>query len=101
MNLLSPVSETIPSAGCYDDGCRLVRYVHKRLGASLNPTPAAVTLSKVQFSVDRTHFRNHVGVWCRENMDPAKNEGSFLCLLYLQETSMNLHDAAFTKVLLA
>lgn len=63
--------------GCYDDGCSLVRFVQNRLGKSLNATPAASTLAQVKFSVDRTHFRNHVGDWCRKHMNPDQNEGIF------------------------
>lgn len=27
----------------------------------------------MKFSVDRTHFKNHVEKWCRANMNPVDN----------------------------
>ena len=60
-------------AGCYDDGCHLIKYLHKHIGNDLNATDAAVILSNIKFSVDRTHFKNHVGKWCLANMNPAHN----------------------------
>jgi hypothetical protein len=67
------VAGTIPAAGCYDDGCHLVKYLHNHIGKDLKRTPAATALSAVKFSVDRTHFKNHVGKWCITNMNPANN----------------------------
>lgn len=75
--ILYLVSGTIPSVGCYDDGCRLVKYIHNNIGKRLNSTTALQALLNVKFSVDRTHFRNHVGKWCRANMDPNQNHGLF------------------------
>ncbi|CAF1498645.1 unnamed protein product [Adineta steineri] len=43
-------------------------------GKDLKSTDAAVLLSKVKFSVDRTHFKNHIGHWCRRNMNPDDNK---------------------------
>ena len=71
--ILLTASGTFPAAGCYDDGCHLVQYLHKHLGKDLKPTKAAITLSNVKFSVDRTHFKNHVGKWCIANMNPDNN----------------------------
>ncbi|CAF4567428.1 unnamed protein product [Rotaria socialis] len=67
------VSGVIPKTAAYDDGCHLVEYLHKHLGKDLNSTAAANSLAQVKFSVDRTHFRNHVGTWCRANMNPNDN----------------------------
>ena len=74
------MADKLPPAGCYDDGCHLIRYLHKHIGIDLNATDAAVALSKIQFSVDRTHFKNHVGKWCRANMNPDDNRCEFLCV---------------------
>ncbi|CAM4882757.1 unnamed protein product [Rotaria socialis] len=67
------VSGVIPKTAAYDDGCHLVEYLHEHLGKDLNNTAAANSLAQVKFSVDRTHFRNHVGTWCRANMNPNDN----------------------------
>ncbi|CAF3075538.1 unnamed protein product [Rotaria sp. Silwood2] len=67
------VAGKFPSAGCYDDGCHLIQYLHKHIGKDLKATDAALTLSNVKFSVDRTHFKNHIGKWCLANMNPADN----------------------------
>jgi hypothetical protein len=67
------VTGKLAPAGCYDDGCHLIKYLHKHIGKDLKATDAAVLLSNVKFSVDRTHFKNHVGVWCRANMNPDDN----------------------------
>ncbi len=78
----------LPPAGCYDDGCNLIKYLHKHIGNDLKATNAAVSLSKVKFSVDRTHFKNHVGKWCRANMNPADNRRKLL----LKEILKCIHD---------
>ncbi|CAF4273840.1 unnamed protein product [Rotaria socialis] len=66
-------SGVIPKTAVYDDGCHLIEYLHNHIGKDLTATPAAKELAKVKFSVDRTHFRNHVGSWCRLNMNPNDN----------------------------
>ncbi|CAF4839279.1 unnamed protein product [Rotaria sp. Silwood1] len=67
------LSGVIPKTGVYDDGCHLIEYLHNHIGKDLIATNAAKELAQVKFSVDRTHFRNHVGSWCRANMNPDKN----------------------------
>jgi hypothetical protein len=67
------VTGKLTSAGCYDDGCHLIKYLHNHIGNDLKATDAAVLLSNVKFSVDRTHFKNHVGHWCRTHMNPNDN----------------------------
>ncbi|CAF3600940.1 unnamed protein product [Rotaria socialis] len=67
------VAGKLPPAGCYDDGCHLVKYLHNHIGKDLKATDAARILFDVKFSVDRTHFKNHVGKWCLTNMNPADN----------------------------
>ncbi|CAF1522398.1 unnamed protein product, partial [Rotaria magnacalcarata] len=64
------VAGTLPPAGCYDDGCHLVKYLRNHIGkdlkaTDLKATDAAQILSNIKFSVDRTHFKYHVGKWCR------------------------------------
>jgi hypothetical protein len=73
LSLCIVVVGKLSPAGCYDDGCNLIKYLHKHIGNDLNATDAAVILSNIKFSVDRTHFKNHVGKWCRANMNPADN----------------------------
>ncbi len=65
-------------AGCYDDGCHLIKYLHKHIGNDLKATDTAVILSNVKSSVDRTHFKNHIGKWCLANMNPADNRRNLL-----------------------
>ncbi|CAF3182931.1 unnamed protein product [Rotaria socialis] len=67
------VSGVVPKTAVYDDGCHLIEYLHKHIGKDLAETYAAKALSQIKFSVDRTYFRNHVGSWCRANMNPDKN----------------------------
>ncbi|CAF3328592.1 unnamed protein product [Rotaria socialis] len=51
----------VPKTAVYDDGCHLIEYLHKHIGKDLVETYAGKALSQIKFSVDRTHFRNHVG----------------------------------------
>jgi hypothetical protein len=67
------VSGVVPKAAVYDDGCHLIKYLHRHIGKDLTATNAAKALAEVKFSVDRIHFRNHVGSWCRANMNPDDN----------------------------
>ncbi len=63
----------MPKTAVYDDGCHLIKYLHNHIEKDLIATNAAKELAQVKFSVDRTHFRNHVGSWCRANMNPEDN----------------------------
>ncbi|CAF1399340.1 unnamed protein product [Rotaria magnacalcarata] len=67
------MSGNLPPAACFHDGCHLVQYLHNHIGEDLVATDAATSLSNVKFSVDRTHFKNHVGEWCLANMNPDDN----------------------------
>lgn len=55
------MSGVIPKTAVYDDGCHLVEYLHDDLGNDFNRTLTANNLAQVKFSIDRTHFRNHIG----------------------------------------
>ncbi|CAF4273337.1 unnamed protein product [Rotaria socialis] len=68
------VADNLPPAGCYDDGCYLVQYLHNHIRKDLVATDAATVLSNVKFSVGRTHFKNHVGEWCLAHMNPDDNK---------------------------
>ncbi|CAM4793118.1 unnamed protein product [Rotaria magnacalcarata] len=57
----------------YDDGCHLVKYVKNHIGRDLTKTSAMELLASTPISVDRSHFRNHVGDFSRQNMNPDKN----------------------------
>lgn len=35
-------------------------------------TPTAERMAKMDYVVDRMHFRGHVDPWCREKCDPDK-----------------------------
>jgi hypothetical protein len=73
------VSGIVPNTAVYDDGCHLIQYLHNHIGKDLTATNAAKELAQVRFSVDRTHFRNRVGSWCRSNMNPDDNP----CMFFL------------------
>ena len=45
----------------YDDGCHLVKYVKNHIGRDLAKTSEMELLASTPISVDRSHFRNHVG----------------------------------------
>lgn len=57
----------------YDDGCHLAEYLHNHFGLDLASTAASSVLKQTPFSIDRAHFKNHVGRWCRDNMNPDRN----------------------------
>ena len=63
-----------PKCGVYDDGCHLVEFIRNHYSHDMAQTPASTMLYETRFSVDRTHFKGHVGRWCRANMNPNKNK---------------------------
>lgn len=68
----------------YDDGCHLVAYVRNHIGQELNRTPALELLASTPISVDRLHFKNHVGSFCRLEMNPDTNRcKSLVCVTFL------------------
>jgi hypothetical protein len=70
--------DNFPPCGIYDDGCHLVKFVRNHYGNDLAETTASKILYETRFSVDRTHFKGHVGRWCRSNMNPDKNPSKML-----------------------
>ena len=62
-----------PPTVVYDDGCHLAKFIQNHFGKDLGTSPASTLLKDTPFSVDRVHFKNHVGRWCRANMDPENN----------------------------
>lgn len=62
-----------PNCAVYDDGCHLVEFLRNHLGHDLRRTSASEFLANIKFSVDRVHFKNHVGKWCRRHMNPDDN----------------------------
>ncbi|CAF1016734.1 unnamed protein product [Adineta ricciae] len=67
------VAGKLASTCVYDDGCHLVRYIKNHIGREINKTPAMILLDSTPISIDRSHFRNHVGTFCRTTMNPDKN----------------------------
>ena len=63
----------------YDDGCHLAEFVNNHFGNDLAMTSASQILKSTPFSIDRVHYKNHVGRWCRENMNPDNNRCEQLC----------------------
>ena len=73
MNVLFLVSGRLAPTLVYDDGCHLVAYIRNHIGRELMRTEALNLLATTPVSVDRLHFKNHVGRFCRKEMDPNKN----------------------------
>lgn len=74
--LLLASDYNFPKCGVYDDGCHLVEFIRNHYGLDLAETPASKLLYETRFSVDRTHFKGHVGAWCRAHMNPNKNKST-------------------------
>jgi hypothetical protein len=74
VSLFILVSGRLAPTLVYDDGCHLAEYVRNHIGHDLNRTPAADLLASTPISVDRMHFKNHVGSFCRSQMNPDKNK---------------------------
>ena len=58
----------------YDDGCHLAAYIRNHSGRDLVRTAAVELLERTPISVDKMHFKNHVGDFCRKTMNPYENE---------------------------
>ena len=54
----------------YDNACQFVRFCKNNATFS----EATKYLSTVPMLVDKLHFPNHTGKWCRENCDPRKEK---------------------------
>jgi hypothetical protein len=67
------VSRKLAPTIVYDDGCHLVKYVKNHIGRDLSETSAMKILASTPISVDRSHFRNHIGKFCRQTMNPDNN----------------------------
>jgi hypothetical protein len=78
--LYFPVSGQLAPTCVYDDGCHLVKYIKNHIGKELVKTPAMTILDSTPISVDRSHFRNHVGKFCRNTMNPDKNPRSYFII---------------------
>lgn len=57
----------------YDDGCHLAAFLRNHVDHDIVRTTAMDILERTPISVDKMHFKNHVGDFCRKNMDPNKN----------------------------
>ena len=68
-----------PATVVYDDGCHLAGYLQNHFNVDLAATDASNLLKQTPFSIDRAHYKNHVGRWCREHMNPDKNP----CILFV------------------
>ncbi|CAF1503676.1 unnamed protein product, partial [Adineta steineri] len=73
LNTIRIAGDAFPKIACYDDGCHLVRYVHKNVGKLIVDTTASNVLKSTKFYIDKSHFKNHVGDWCKKNMSPYSN----------------------------
>ena len=66
-NSMQALDSTADNIKCivYDDACHLKKHVDRRSSA------VYPKLKQTEMKVDRFHFPNHVGVWCKMNMDPS------------------------------
>ena len=60
-----------PKVIAYDDACHLLRFWQLREAKS---TFVSWVLNSLELVVDRFHFRNHVGKFCKQWVDPSKCE---------------------------
>lgn len=60
-----------PEVLAYDDACHLLRWWQLRAHLSIF-IRWLLSHKKVQLVVDRFHFKNHVGKFCKQWVDPAK-----------------------------
>lgn len=77
ISLYVVVSGRLAPTLVYDDGCHLVAYVRNHIGIDLIRTNALELLANTPISVDRLHFKNHVGSYCRREMNPNNNRCNF------------------------
>ena len=63
-----------PDVLVYDDACHLAMYLLNRLGRFGKSILAVwlVKVVKVALCVDRFHWRNHTGAFCKRNVNPKK-----------------------------
>ena len=62
-----------PKVFVYDDACHLAMYLLNRLGRFGTSVVAVflIQMEKVRFVVDRFHWLNHTGLWCKRNVNPG------------------------------
>ena len=60
-----------PEVLAYDDACHLLRFWQLRQHSS-KFLQWLLSFKRVQLVVDRFHFRNHVGKFCKQWVDPGK-----------------------------
>ena len=77
----------------YDDGCHLAAFLRNHVDHDIRRTTAMDILEQTPISVDKMHFKNHVGDFCRKNMDPNKNrcESRLRWMLFLDSISNEQH----------
>ena len=60
-----------------------MEFIRKHYGQDLKCTSASKLLHETQFSVDRMHFKEYVGRWCRAHMNSYKNKSEHAWLKIL------------------
>ncbi|CAF4666218.1 unnamed protein product [Rotaria sp. Silwood2] len=70
INTIRIGGDALPKIACYDDGCHLVKFVQKNIGKLITNTPASDALKNTKFYIDKAHWKNHIGTWCKANMSP-------------------------------
>ena len=66
----------VPRVICYDDACHLLLFLKNRYerAEEFGYSKFAywlLYLKSVKICCDRFHFKNHVGIWCKQNVNPA------------------------------
>ncbi|CAF3180470.1 unnamed protein product [Rotaria sp. Silwood2] len=75
INTIRIGGDALPKIACYDDGCHLVKFVQKNIGKLITNTPASDALKNTKFYIDKAHWKNHIGTWCKANMSPYSSSG--------------------------
>lgn len=60
-----------PAVLAYDDACHLLKFWQLRTGISTFVS-WLLSVRKLKLVVDRFHFKNHVGAFCKRWVDPSK-----------------------------
>jgi hypothetical protein len=79
---LSNLSEKHLKALVYDDVCHLAAFAKTQV--RVHNTEITTFFSKLKFSIDRFHFKNHIDKYCHDNYNPKnveelKNVNSEVC----------------------
>lgn len=64
----------LPKTFVYDDCCHVIKHIIDYYPNIFRATPASTFLYNSSFSIDSYHYTNHTDTWCKEHLDPNKND---------------------------